>query len=66
MSQAIYPFCSVEMEANSHILFSCHFTWGIWMKILEWWGIKGVLQVRCGDFVLVWNGLMLNRKTVKL
>src|SRR5687768_13661854 len=64
--QVISPFYRVDVETNSHILLSCHFSWSIWMKILEWWEIVGVLQIRCGDFVLAWNGLLLNRKRVKL
>lgn len=36
------------------------------MKLLEWWGIKGVLHNNCVDFVLQWNGLTLGRKGNRL
>ena len=31
--QAMCLLCRVEMETNSHILFTCHFSWRMWMKI---------------------------------
>ena len=59
--QAMCPFCKLAVKTNSHILFTCQFSWCIWMKILEWWGISRVLQNRCDSFTLAWRGLMLNR-----
>lgn len=29
------PFCENETETNSHVLYSCTFSWSIWMHILE-------------------------------
>lgn len=66
MQNAMCPFCGLEMETNSHILFSCKFSWSTWMAMLEWWGIVGVLQNRCGDFVLAWQGLITKKKWSKL
>lgn len=63
---ALCPFCSLEMESNSHILFSCMFSWSIWMHILEWWGIKGVLQINCDSFGMEWCGLMKIKRWKKL
>ena len=52
------PFCNLEAESNSHILFTCSFAWGTWMEILRCWGIKGVLHDRCNNFFVEWCGLM--------
>jgi reverse transcriptase-like protein len=32
----VCPFCDNSVESNSHILFSCRFSWRIWMEILHW------------------------------
>ena len=64
--QAICPFCNLEIETNSHMLFTCSFSWGIWMEILNWWGILGVLHKNCGKFCNEWSGLMKGRKWGKL
>ena len=34
--QALCPFCRLEVESNSHVLFTCTFSWGIWMDLLDW------------------------------
>lgn len=60
--QALCPFCSLEMESNSHILFTCHFSWSTWMKMLEWWGITGVFHNRCAPFLTQWGGLLKGKK----
>lgn len=36
------------------------------MEILEWWGIRGVLQNHCSDFVLAWRGLVTKKKWSQL
>lgn len=64
--QALCPFCSLEVESNPHILFTCQFSWGIWMNMLEWWGIQGVFQNRCESFIMAWNGMMKFRGNKKL
>ncbi|CAO2832585.1 unnamed protein product [Amaranthus hypochondriacus] len=51
-----------EVESNSHVLFTCSFSWGIWMQILECWGLSGVLHNDCTTFFIQWNGLMKRRK----
>lgn len=35
-SNALCPLCNAEFKTNSHILFSCSFSWGVWMMILDW------------------------------
>lgn len=50
--QAICPFCRIEVESNSYIFFTCHFSWGIWMRLLSWWGLQGVLHYEGVSFVL--------------
>ena len=64
--QALCPFCNLEIETNSHVLFTCSFSWSIWMEVLCWWGISGVLHKDCGNFCVEWNGLMKGRKWGKL
>ncbi|XP_057550629.1 uncharacterized protein LOC130828682 [Amaranthus tricolor] len=32
---ALCPFCSRQTETNSHVLFSCDFSWSAWMNMLE-------------------------------
>lgn len=63
---ALYPFCNLEVESNSHILFTCKLPWGIWMRLLVWWGIKRVLHHDCVCFVDQWNNLLVARKGKKL
>lgn len=57
VTNAFCPLCSTGVETNSHILFSCRFSWNIWMKILNWWGINGVLHSHCTTFILSWCSL---------
>ena len=64
--QAIFPFCNLETKSNSHILFTCRFSWSSWMKILEWWSISGALHNRCRNFNIEWFGLVKSRKCRKL
>ena len=60
------PFCNIDMESNSHILFTCRFAWSTWMKILEWWGISTALHNRCSNFTIEWLGLVKSRNCQKL
>ena len=60
--EAAFPFCSREIESNSHILFSCRFAWSTWTNILQWWGLSTTLHNRCKDFSIQWLGLVKNRK----
>lgn len=55
------PFCDVEIESNSHLLFTCNFSWRIWMEVLKWWGVEGVLQNRCAPFSIAWRNLVPKR-----
>lgn len=64
--QALCPFCNSEVESLSHVLFSCSFSWGVWMEMLKWWGISGVLQNQCREFILAWIGLMKRKKWKKI
>lgn len=34
-SNALCPLCNLEVETNSHILFTCSFSWMVWMWILD-------------------------------
>ena len=64
--QAVYPFCDLETETNSHILFTCIFSWCSWMKMLEWWNVSGALLNQSSSFGIQWLGLVKNRKLQKL
>ena len=64
--QAICPFCNLEVESNSHILFTCRFSWSAWMKMLEWWSISRALHNRCRNFSEKWFGPIQSRKRRKL
>ena len=64
--QALCPFCNHELESNSHVMFSCTFSWNIWMDILQWWGISGVLHNNCGEFCTAWRGLLKERSGKKI
>ncbi|XP_057526417.1 uncharacterized protein LOC130805650 [Amaranthus tricolor] len=55
------PFCNLETESNSHILFTCRFSWSV-MKMLEWWSLSSVLHNRCTNFSIEWFGLLKSRK----
>lgn len=60
------PFCEVEFESNSHLLFTCSFSWRIWMEVLKWWGVQGVLHSRCAPFSIAWRSLAPKRSKGKL
>ena len=60
--EAACPFCSTDMESNSHILFSCRFAWNTWMNIVEWWGLSTGLHNQCQIFSIQWLGLVNSRK----
>lgn len=49
---ALCPFCRLVVESNSHVLFTCSFSWGAWMEIMRWWGIQGVLHNCCEKFIV--------------
>lgn len=59
---ALCPFCNGALETNSHSLFSCPFSWRVWMRVLQWWGISGVLHNSCDTFILAWRGLAPKRR----
>lgn len=65
-AHALCPFCKCVLETNSHNLFTCSFSWNVWMLILDWWGISGVLPNRCGPFFLAWRHLAPKRVRGKL
>ena len=41
-------------------------SWRLWMQILHWWGITGVLHNCCSQFVLAWRNMLPNRRQGKL
>ncbi|XP_057518489.1 uncharacterized protein LOC130799411 [Amaranthus tricolor] len=59
--EAACPFCSLQLESNSHILFTCRFSWSAWMEILKWWGLSTALHNRYNKFSIQWLGLVKNR-----
>ena len=60
--RATCPFCNINTESNSHILFTCNFSWRSWMEILKWWGISAVFNNRCRSFSIEWFGLVRGQK----
>lgn len=60
LARATCPLCMDALETNSHILFSCNFSWCVWMRILEWWGISGVFHNHCQIFAISWASLKPN------
>lgn len=52
------PFCESSIETITHVLFSCNFSWRIWMEVLNWWGMSGVLHNHCSSFTLALKGLV--------
>lgn len=63
---ALCPFCNEEVETNSHVLFTCTFSWKLWMMVLHWWKISGVLPDRCSPFVEAWKPLAPRRSRGKV
>ena len=60
--EATCPFCGTHLESNSHLLFTCRFSWSAWMEILKWWGLSAPLHNQCSSFCLQWLGLVKSRK----
>lgn len=60
--QGLCPMCGAQVETQTHIIFTCYFSWCVWMQVLEWCNIQGVLHRDCGSFVDQWKGLLLGRK----
>lgn len=60
-SQALCPLCNGEVETNSHVLFTCSISWKLWMKVLQWWDVSGVLPNRCVPFMIAWKTLAPRR-----
>lgn len=54
-------FCNSETETTAHVIFSCTFSWSIWMHILEWRGVSGVFSNHCPTFTLSWKSLVPRR-----
>ena len=63
---ALCPFCNQQTESNSHVLFTCGFSWRVWMHMLEWWGLSGTLHNQGIYFCLQWMGLVKHKKRRKL
>lgn len=63
---ALCPFGCDVIESNSHILFTCTFSWKVWMHVLNWWGISGALHMNCVDFMIAWRGMVTKRRGGKL
>ena len=61
---ALCPFCNLITESNSHILFTCRFSWYTWMSMLKWWSISGPLNSQCSRFNIEWVG-MVKKKTLR-
>ena len=59
---ALCPFCGLEIESNSHIIFTCRFAWSTWMEILNWWSLSAALQNRFTNFCSQWMGLQKSKK----
>ncbi|CAO2835995.1 unnamed protein product [Amaranthus hypochondriacus] len=57
VNNAMCPFCGINVESNSHIIFTCSFSWSVWMMMLDWWGVSGVLHKCCAAFMLSWESL---------
>lgn len=64
--QSYCPFCRLEIESNSLVLFTCQFSWNIWMRILDWWGVNGVLHYDCVCFAQQWPNSCVGRRRKKL
>lgn len=65
-AQAMCPLCESALETNSHILFTCSFSWSLWMQVLKWWGISGVLPERSVHFFSRWKYLAPYRSKGKI
>lgn len=39
---ALCPICLVFVETNSHLIFSCRFSWQIWTNCFQWWDVTTV------------------------
>lgn len=65
-SQAGCPFGCGNMETNSHVLFTCHFSWCLWMTVLKWGGISGVIPSTCIPFTQSWRRLTYGKRRGKL
>ena len=59
---AYCPFCSTDLETNTHILFTCRFAWNTWMEILKWWNVSAPLHRTFPIFSEQWLGLIKDRK----
>ncbi|GLT33071.1 hypothetical protein SLA2020_076900 [Shorea laevis] len=35
--------CNEQVEENSHLFCTCKESWKVWMMVLKWWGLQGVL-----------------------
>lgn len=64
--QVMCPFCNSVIESNMHILFTCFFSWRVWMDMLEWRGFKGVFHSQCSRFMVEWGGFVNNKRRKKL
>lgn len=38
------PLCGSTIETVQHLFFICSFSWQIWMRWFNWWGVKIVLH----------------------
>ncbi|XP_028086494.1 uncharacterized protein LOC114287362 [Camellia sinensis] len=55
-------FCKEVVESVNHVLLFCPFTWKIWSRILNWWGIQWVISGSVNSLLNWCTGIKLKKQ----
>ncbi|XP_028114459.1 uncharacterized protein LOC114312434 [Camellia sinensis] len=55
-------FCNGEVESGLHMLLLCPFSWRIWSKIIEWWGIQWATLRSVSSLLNWWRGWKVSKQ----
>jgi len=58
-------FCNMEQETTSRLLFTCQFSYQVWMKCYQWLGASMVLSYDPKEHLLNHYGLFAGKNIIK-
>ncbi|XVE77291.1 hypothetical protein DITRI_Ditri13aG0050600 [Diplodiscus trichospermus] len=53
-SEALCPFCRMELESSEHLFISCELVWRIWSYGIKLWGLSRVVSKDFRRLFLAW------------
>ncbi|KAK2640843.1 hypothetical protein Ddye_022606 [Dipteronia dyeriana] len=57
------PFCQSNEESVDHLFLHCKWTWGLWQKCINWWGLSYYAASTLLDWWRGWRNLCTRKKS---